>query len=230
LGFKSSALLGHDLLVDNQWQVNYTFAPFASMMNTEQALNHVTAAFQEGADMRLRVARDCGPAIVAAAQAISECLAQGGKLLFFGNGGSAADAQHLAAEFVGRFVLERRALPAIALTTDTSILTAIGNDYGFDRIFSRQIEALGAPNDIAIGISTSGNSPNVIAALKQARVQKLKTIGFAGKDGGQLRHCSDIPLVVTASNTARVQECHITIGHLLCELVEGDLFPQKSGK
>jgi phosphoheptose isomerase len=199
-------------------------------MNTEKALQHVATVFQEGADLRLRVARECGPAIVAAAQAVSECLGKGGKLLIFGNGGSAADAQHLAAEFVGRFVLERRALPAIALTTDTSILTAVGNDYSFDRVFSRQIEAFGQPGDIAIGLSTSGNSPNVIAALKQARTQKLMTIGLAGKDGGQLRHCSDIPLVVACANTARVQECHITIAHLICELVENDLFAQKSVK
>lgn len=197
-------------------------------MNTEHALNHVTAAFREGAEMRLRVAQECGPAIVAAAQAISHCLGAGGKLLIFGNGGSAADAQHLSAEFVGRFVLERRALPAIALTTDSSILTAVGNDYGFDRVFSRQIEALGQAGDVAIGISTSGNSPNVIAALKQARRQNLKTIGLAGKDGGLLRLNCDIPLVVASSNTARVQECHITIGHVLCELVETDLFQSSS--
>jgi D-sedoheptulose 7-phosphate isomerase len=197
-------------------------------MNTEQALSHINAAFKEGAELRLSVARDCGPAIVSAAQAIALCLRSGGKLLFFGNGGSAADAQHLAAEFVGRFVLERRALPAVALTTDSSILTAVGNDYGFDRVFSRQIEALGQAGDVAIGISTSGNSPNVIAALKLARSQNLKTIGLAGKDGGQLRLCSDIPLVVASPNTARVQECHIAIGHLLCELVEMDLFQSKS--
>lgn len=197
-------------------------------MNTEKAMGQITTAFKEGAELRLKVARDCGPAIIAAAKAMSDCLRAGSKLLFFGNGGSAADAQHLAAEFVGRFVLERRGLPAVALTTDSSILTAVGNDYGFDRIFSRQIEALGQAGDVAIGLSTSGNSPNVVAALQQARRQNLKTIGLAGRDGGQLRHCSDIPLVVASPNTARVQECHITIGHLLCELVEDDLFPDKS--
>jgi D-sedoheptulose 7-phosphate isomerase len=197
-------------------------------MNNEKALNRINDCFKEGAELRLKVAKDCGAAMVAAAQAISTCLQSGGKLFFFGNGGSAADAQHLAAEFVGRFVRERRALPAVALTTDSSILTAVGNDYGFDRIFSRQIEALGRPGDIAIGITTSGNSPNVIVAFQQARLQNIKTIGLAGRDGGLLRQCSDIALVVASPTTARVQECHITIGHLLCELVEEDLFGSKS--
>ena len=197
-------------------------------MKLDDALAQVRASLQEGADLRMKVARECGPAIVQAANVMAECLRAGGKLLFFGNGGSAADAQHLAAEFVGRFILERRALPAVALTTDSSILTAVGNDYGFDRVFSRQIEALGQAGDVAVGISTSGNSPNVIAALKQAKSQHLQTIGLAGKDGGLLRECCDIPLIVASPNTARVQECHIAIGHLLCELVESDLFQSKS--
>jgi D-sedoheptulose 7-phosphate isomerase len=192
-------------------------------MNVENALAQVTASMKEGADLRMKVAQECGPAIVRTAMVMAECLRAGGKLLFFGNGGSAADAQHLAAEFVGRFMLERRGLPAVALTTDSSILTAIGNDYGFDRVFSRQIEALGQAGDVAFGISTSGNSPNVVSALKQATSQHLKTIGLAGKDGGLLRQCCDIPLIVTSPNTARVQECHIAIGHLLCELVENNL-------
>jgi D-sedoheptulose 7-phosphate isomerase len=198
-------------------------------MKLENALAQVTASLQEGAELRMKVAQECGPAIVQAAMAMTQCLRAGGKLLFFGNGGSAADAQHLAAEFVGRFVLERRGLPALALTTDTSVLTAIGNDYGFERVFSRQIEALGQAGDVAIGISTSGNSPNVLAGLRQAKSQHLKTVGMAGKDGGQLRHCCDIPLIVAWPNTARVQECHITIGHLLCELVENDLAANKPG-
>ena len=196
-------------------------------MNTEKALTHVASALKEGAELRLKVARDCGPAIVKAAVMMRDCLQAGGKLLFFGNGGSAADAQHLAAEFVGRFVLERRALPAIALTTDSSILTAVANDYGFEQVFSRQIEALGRPGDVAFGISTSGNSPNVLAGLRQARKQQLQTIGLAGKDGGALSACADVPIVVQAANTARVQECHIAIGHLLCELVENDLMATK---
>src|SRR5450755_1125018 len=124
-------------------------------MDSETALTRVVSSLQQGAELRIKVAQDCGRMIVEAASLITECLRSGGKLLFFGNGGSAADAQHLAAEFVGRFVMERHALPAMSLTTDSSILTAVGNDYGFDQIFARQIEALGRPNDIAIGISTS---------------------------------------------------------------------------
>ena len=154
---------------------------------------------------------------------ISDCLAEGGKLLLFGNGGSAADAQHLAAEFVvGRFVVERAGLAAIALTTDSSILTAVANDYGFERVFARQIEALGRPGDVAIGISTSGNSANVLAAMKQAANQNLKTIGLSGKDGGLLVRASNVSVTVPAVNTARIQECHIAIGHIWCELVEFD--------
>jgi D-sedoheptulose 7-phosphate isomerase len=169
------------------------------------------------------VAQDCGECIVNAAMLIAQCLRDGGKLLFFGNGGSAADAQHLAAEFVGRFRIERQALPAIALTTDSSILTAVGNDYGFEEIFARQVQALGRSGDVAIGISTSGNSLNVTGAIKQAAKQDLKTIGLAGRDGGSLARCVDISITVASSNAARVQECHITIGHILCELVENEL-------
>ena len=171
--------------------------------------------------MRLKVGEDCGPAIVAAAVLIEECLRAGGKLLFCGNGGSAADSQHLVAEFVGRFLLERR-----ALTANTSILTAIGNDYSFDIVFSRQVEALGRPGDVVVGISTSGNSPNVIAAMKKATELGMKTICLAGKDGGTLAKCVDIPLVVASKSTARIQECHIAIGHVICELVETSLFAQ----
>lgn len=193
-----------------------------SMSDPAGALAHIERSMREGADLRLRVARDCGSAIERAARAIVACLQSGGKLLFFGNGGSAADAQHLAAEFVGRFVKERQALPAIALTTDSSILTAIGNDYGFERAFSRQVEALGRKGDVAIGISTSGDSPNVLLAIKAARENGLITIGLAGKTGGQLGRCCDIPIVVPGQNTARIQECHIAIGHILCELAEAD--------
>ena len=182
----------------------------------------MAASLREGADLRLKVAANCGRQIVEAALLISDCLAAGGKLLLFGNGGSAADAQHLAAEFVGRFVVERPGLAAIALTTDSSILTAVANDYGFERIFARQIEALARPGDVAIGISTSGNSANVLAAMKQAVNQNLKTIGLSGKDGGLLAMASDVSVTVPAANTARIQECHIAIGHIWCELVEFD--------
>lgn len=193
-------------------------------MNVETALTQVISSLRESVELRNKLANDYGRTIVEAASLMANCLRAGGKLLFFGNGGSAADAQHLAAEFVGRFVRERRALPSVALTTDSSILTAIGNDYGFDQVFSRQIQALGQPNDMAIGISTSGNSPNVIAALKEATERGMKTIGLAGKDGGELARCVDLAIIIPSSNTARIQECHITIGHLLCELVENELF------
>jgi D-sedoheptulose 7-phosphate isomerase len=193
-------------------------------MNNDKALNHINASLAEGADLRNRVATECGPIMVEAASAIVTCLRAGKKVLLFGNGGSAADAQHLAAEFVGRFVRERRALPAIAFTTDSSILTAVGNDYGFDQVFSRQVQAFGTAGDVALGITTSGNSPNVLHALKEARALGLKTIGLAGRDGGALKGLVDFPIVVPSKNTARVQECHLAIEHLLCELVEEEMF------
>lgn len=199
-------------------------------MDSKTALGRVTDSLREGAELRLRVAHDHGDAIVEAAAIMTQSLRSGGKLFFFGNGGSAADAQHLAAEFVGRFVAERSALAAIALTTDSSILTAVGNDYGFDQIFARQIAGLGRPGDVAIGISTSGNSPNVIAAIRQAHAQGLKAIGLSGKDGGLLAKTADITITIQAASTARIQECHIAIGHIFCELVEMDLLRPNSSE
>ncbi|MFH1096797.1 MAG: D-sedoheptulose 7-phosphate isomerase [Candidatus Desantisbacteria bacterium] len=149
------------------------------------------------------------------------------KVLICGNGGSAADAQHMAGELVGRFKMERQALGAIALTTDTSILTAIGNDYGFDDIFSRQIEALAETDDVVIGISTSGNSPNVLKGIAMAKKNGAMTIGFTGKDGGKLKDMTDVCIVVPSSNTPRIQEAHITIIHIICLLVEQSLFGGK---
>ena len=174
-------------------------------MDLEIASTRVVAALAEGAELRMKIGRENGPTIVKAATLIVSCLQAGNKLLLFGNGGSAADAQHLAAEFVGRFAIERAGLPAIALTTDSSILTAVGNDFGFEQVFSRQIEALGRPNDVAIGISTSGNSANVLAGLKQASKQNLKTIGLTGKDGEQLRKVliSPSPLLVQIRHVSR---------------------------
>lgn len=158
-----------------------------------------------------------------AADKLAHCLDAGGKILFFGNGGSAADSQHLAAEFVNRFQLERRPLGAIALTTDTSVITSIGNDYHFDDIFSKQVAALGRPPDVAWGLSTSGNSPNVVKALQLARKTGLTTIAMTGR-GGRLSAAADVALTVQSNVTARIQETHITMGHILCELVEGLLF------
>jgi D-sedoheptulose 7-phosphate isomerase len=193
-------------------------------MERNAALAQVVSALREGAELRVQLAQTLSPRIVDAAQLIAQCLTDGGKVLLFGNGGSAADAQHLAAEFVGRFVLERNALPAIALTTDSSILTAVGNDYGFDQVFARQIQALGRPRDVAIGISTSGNSPNVVKAVSVAAERGLRTIGLAGRDGGVLAKAAEIAITVPSTNTARIQECHIAVGHVLCELVEDELF------
>lgn len=153
----------------------------------------------------------------------AESLANGGKLLFFGNGGSAADAQHIATELTVRFVKDRAPLPALALTTDTSSLTAIGNDFGFDYLFSRQIDALGQDGDVAIGISTSGNSPNIIRALEAARAKKIVTVGLSGRDGGKMRDVCDILLIVPSNETARIQEMHITLGHMLCGALESKL-------
>ena len=152
-----------------------------------------------------------------ATKLVISCIQNGNKLLFFGNGGSASDSHHLAAEFVGRYENERRPLPAIALTTDTSILTAVGNDYGFDRVFERQVEALGRKGDVAFAISTSGNSKNVIVAVKKAKELGITVIGFLGRDGGALKSLVDVPLVIPTQKTSRIQESHIMIGHIICE-------------
>ena len=164
--------------------------------------------------------------IADAAGKISEAFRQGRKVLLFGNGGSAADAQHIAAEFVGRFVPDRRALPAISLATDTSALTALGNDYGYNFVFSRQVEALGVAGDVAIGISTSGNSPNVIAALDAARARGMLTIGFTGEGGGKMVSHTDILFSVPSKSTPRIQETHLTLAHIVCELIDRELFPE----
>lgn len=145
------------------------------------------------------------------------------KIIFCGNGGSAADSQHLAAEFVGRFVKERKSIPAIALTTDSSIVTAIGNDYGFDKIFERQLESIGIEGDVLFGISTSGNSLNVINAFKLASKKNISTVSFTGNDGGKLKNLSDLNINIESLNTARIQEMHILLGHILCELSD-DIF------
>ena len=158
--------------------------------------------------------------VVRAAALISSVVSKGNKVMFCGNGGSAADSQHLAAEFVGRFVKDRRPLAALALSTDSSALTCIGNDYGFDDVFYRQVVGLGKPGDCLVAISTSGNSRNVIKAVEAARAAQIRVIGFLGRDGGALRNLCDIPLVVASPTTARIQEAHIFIGHTLCGMVE----------
>lgn len=164
------------------------------------------------------------PALTAAARALIACYQAGGKALFCGNGGSAADAQHLAAEFVGRFLAERRPLAALALNANSSALTAIGNDYGYEQTFARQIEAFARAGDVVVGITTSGNSANVIEAFRRAHALGLRTIALTGRSGGKLREHADFLLNVPSDETPRVQECHILIGHCLCEAVEQALF------
>jgi D-sedoheptulose 7-phosphate isomerase len=180
------------------------------------------AAFAAAVALHERVSHNLGPTLVAA-QAAADALAAGRKLLVFGNGGSSSDAQHFAAELVGRFMGERAALPAIALTTDGCVLTSVANDYSFKHVFARQIEALGHAGDVAIGISTSGESPNVVAALHTARDRGLKTIAVTGRDGGQAGKTAEIHVNVPDQNTARVQEVHRTLLHVMCEVIEGNL-------
>lgn len=164
------------------------------------------------------------PTVAEVVEKVCNAFTSGKKLLVMGNGGSAADAQHFAAELISRFKLERPSLPAIALTTDTSILTAIGNDYGFDRVFSRQVDGLATSGDIVFGISTSGNSPNVYAALKLAREKGCITVSLLGRDGGTIKAVSDIPIIVPGNDTPRIQEAHILMIHIICDLVEKRLF------
>jgi D-sedoheptulose 7-phosphate isomerase len=159
-------------------------------------------------------------AVAISAQLCIDCLKNGGKILLFGNGGSAADAQHIAAELVGRYKIERKGLRAIALTTDTSVITSIGNDFGYNHIFDRQVEALANKGDVAIGISTSGNSINVINALKVASKLNCNTIGFSGQDGGEMNKICNINLPVPSEDTPRIQEMHILIGHTICHLID----------
>jgi len=176
--------------------------------------------FQESAALKLRFVEANADRVVAVAQRMADSLRRGGKLLFFGNGGSAADAQHLAAEFVNRFLRHRGALAAVALTTDTSALTSISNDLGFDQIFARQVEALGRPGDVAVAISTSGSSPNVLRAVEAAARLGCLTVALTGGTGGALAATADEAFIVPSSETPRIQETHITLGHALCMLVE----------
>ena len=181
------------------------------------------AEFAEQHDVAQKTQAALGPAFAALTGACVASLKGGGKLMFFGNGGSAADAQHLATELSVRYKKDRAAIAAVALTTDTSTLTAAGNDLGFERIFSRQIEALGRPGDVAIGISTSGKSPNVAAALKQAKAMRIVTAAFTGKGGGGLPGLAEHVLIVPSDTTARIQEMHITLGQMLCGAIEIEL-------
>lgn len=179
---------------------------------------------EESGRVKQRLATLDAPEVAAACEALADTLAAGGTVLLCGNGGSAADAQHLAAELTGRFVEDRRPLPAVALTTDTSALTAIANDYGYDRVFARQVQALGRKGDLLVAISTSGRSASVLQAVTAARQRGMRTVGLTGGDGGALAAAVDVAVVVPTTTTARIQETHITIAHIACEVVEQRLF------
>jgi D-sedoheptulose 7-phosphate isomerase len=193
----------------------------AALMQTAPEAERVRTLIAAAIAVHQRVLEASVDPVTAAAAAIRDSLRSGGKLLIFGNGGSAADAQHMAAELMGRFERERAALAAVALTTDSSILSAIGNDYGFDGVFARQVEGLGRPGDVALGISTSGGSVNIVAALEAARSRGLTTIALTGRDGGAVGRAADIHVNVPDDSTARVQEVHTTLIHALCDLIEG---------
>src|SRR5712691_5655128 len=183
-------------------------------------MDDITQELRESAALKLHVAETQGPIMQAMIECIWESMQQGGKLLICGNGGSAADAQHLVTECMVRLEVERAPLPALALTTDTSLLTAAGNDHGFETIFARQVAGLGRPGDVLMAISTSGNSLNVVRAVEAAQQRGLHTLGLLGKDGGRLKDMVHIALVVPSSNTQRIQEVHITVGHILCGALE----------
>lgn len=193
-------------------------------MENGKQKSQIIASLNESLAVKQAVLDSMTDDIARAADWITATLRGGNKLLLFGNGGSAADSQHIAAEFIGRFERERRALPAIALTTDTSILTALTNDYSGEIVFARQVEALGRPGDLAIAYSTSGNSPNVLAGIRAARAGGLRVVGLTGEDGGQMVELCDLTLRVPSRRTSRIQESHITISHAICEAVDSALF------
>ena len=186
--------------------------------------NTILKRFKESAEVKTRFLKENLSQLLDAIKLIAHAFEGGNKLFFFGNGGSAADAQHLAAEFVNRYVMDRPPLPAIALTTDTSILTSVSNDFAFDEIFAKQLRALGKEGDVAVAISTSGNSSNVIKAVEVAKEMRMKSVALTGNDGGALAKKADISLNVSSTSTPRIQETHILIGHILCEMVEHHLF------
>jgi len=177
----------------------------------------------ESIQVKEEILRNQTDQIAGIAQLMIDCLRKDGKVIVFGNGGSASDSQHIAAELVGRFKKDRSALAGIALTTNTSILTSLANDYGYDVVFSRQVEALGKKNDVVLGISTSGKAKNVALGIKQAKKMGIKTVALSGGDGGEIVKLADVSLVVPSKITARIQEAHITIAHIICEMIEQEL-------
>lgn len=194
------------------------------------AADVAAAAFDEAIALHQQVRSAGFDTVIAAADAIVRSLAQGGTVLVFGNGGSAADASHAAAELVGRFTRERRGYGAVALTADPSVMTSVANDYGFDRVFARQIEAFGRSGDVVLAITTSGESPNVIRGLEEARLRGLTTIALTGRDGGAAGPLADIHVNVRSNATPRVQEVHRTLLHVICDLVEKELCAAESGR
>jgi D-sedoheptulose 7-phosphate isomerase len=186
--------------------------------------NIILKRFKESSEVKTRFLKENLAKLLDVIKLVSRAFEGGNKLFFFGNGGSAADAQHMAAEFVNRYIMNRPPLPAIALTTDTSILTSVSNDIAFSEIFAKQLRALGKEGDVAIGITTTGNSPNIIKAFEVAKEMGMKTVAFTGNDGGAIGNMVDFPLVVPSNSTPRIQEAHILIGHILCEMVEHSLF------
>jgi len=193
------------------------------MDNNQTITSQLTAAASSLGQVLTEVVSNCGPDLNKAVALSCKALRNGNKILFFGNGGSATQAQHLAAELINRFRLERKPLAALALTPDAAVITSIGNDYSFAELFSRQLIGLGQPGDIAVALSTSGTSENIVAGLKQARALGLTTIGLLGRDGGDCINFCDVGLRVPATETARIQEVHLLLGHLFCELVEKEM-------
>lgn len=192
--------------------------------------DYIIRSFKESAQVKEVFVNENLPKIMTVVEVMTAALKKGNKIMIFGNGGSAADAQHLAAEFVNRFLIERPPLAAMALSTDTSIITAIGNDYDYSEIFSKQIRALGLEGDVAWGISTSGNSPNVIKGLETAKKMGLTTVVLTGKDGGAIARMADYALNVSSQSTPRIQETHITVGHVICEMIDFKLFQRPAAK
>jgi D-sedoheptulose 7-phosphate isomerase len=192
-------------------------------MNLE---NFVSSSLRESSEVKLKIEKECKKEILSAIRTLTEAFRRGNKLLLCGNGGSAADSQHIAAEFMIRLShdLQRPAIPAIALTTDSSNLTAGGNDIGYENVFARNVEGLGTAGDVLIAISTSGNSENVIRAVAKAHEKNMTVIGFLGGKGGKLKDLVDVPIVIPSESTQRIQEGHITVGHILCEAVERELY------
>ena len=197
------------------------------MKNAAQLIDEFVT---ESLHVKTRFFAENKESIIHVAETVAHGLRNGRKVLLFGNGGSAADAQHIAAEFVGRFIPDRIPLPALSLSTDTSALTALANDYGYEKVFARQIDALGYAGDTAIGISTSGNSPSVLLALDAARAKGLFTVGFTGESGGKMNGRCEVLFRVPSRTTPRIQETHIMLGHIICELIDRELFPDSYPK